>query len=435
MTRQVEPGSRATRRGRHGAHSQPGGAGPPSPTAATAARKSRRKRRRRRTGERILRVAVILVALTLVGASSVYGYLRFRLGEIHSIKCKVCAEVADGTPYNVLIVGSDSRSGNTGGAAQAFGSQALVGGQRSDTIKILHVDPASGTARLLSIPRDTYVTLSGLPADSGLAPDSKINAAYNYGPDPLIQTIENTFGIPISHFVIIDFTGVINLVNSVNGINLNFPYPVRDDDDGNNNAGLSITSAGCQTLNGNTALALARSRFYQYEVRPGDWVADGSGDLGRIQRQNAIIEATIDKAKASYNPLTLNAFLGSVVHDVTVDQDMSGSDLLALAQKYHAFSGSNLQTATIPTVGTYSPAAGDVQVVDQPAAEQTVAQFLGAQPSETVTPPLDAYGNPVMTPTTTVAPVTPSSSSSAGTTPSPPTTAVPGTGPFNPTPC
>jgi LCP family protein required for cell wall assembly len=392
-----------------------------------------RRKRRRRTAERILRVAVIFVAVTLVGAGSVYGYLQFRLGEIHSIKCKACAAVADGTPYNVLIVGSDSRAGNTGGASQAFGSASLVGGQRSDTIKVLHVDPASGTARLLSIPRDTYVELSGLPANSPLARESKINAAYNYGPDPLIRTIENTFGIPISHFVIIDFTGLINLVNSVNGINLNFNYPVRDDDDGNNNSGLFIPRAGCQTLNGNTALALARSRFYQYEVRPGYWVADGSGDLGRIQRQNVIIEATIDKARSSYNPLTINAFLGSAVHDVTVDQDMSGSDLLSLAQKYHAFSGSNLQTATLPTTGEYSPAGGDVEVVQEPAAEQVIAQFLGVQPSEVVTAPLDAYGSPVTIPPTTTAPVTPSSPS--GTTQSPPTTAVPGTGPFNPTPC
>ena len=373
------------------------------------------------------------MAVTLVGASSVYGYLRFRLSQITAIKCHTCAAVADGTPYNVLIVGSDSRAGNSGAAARAFGSASLVGGQRSDTIKILHVDPAAGTARLLSIPRDTYVALSDMPASSGLSVDNKINAGFNYGPDALIQTIQNTFGITISHFVIIDFTGVINLVDSVNGINMNFPYPVRDDDNGNNNSGLYIPHAGCQTLNGNTALALARSRFFQYEVRPGYWRSDPSGDLGRIQRQNAIIEATIDKARSSYNPLTINAFLGSVVHDVTVDQNLSGSDLLSLAQKYHAFSGSSLQTVTLPTVGTYSPVGGDVQVVQQPQAEQVIAQFLGTQPSETVTPPIDAYGAPVTVPPTTTAPAT--TPGTSGTSSSPPTTAVPGTGPFNPTPC
>ncbi len=108
-----------------------------------------------------------------------------------------------------------------------------------------------------------------MPSGTGLATDNKINTAFNSGPDPLIQTIENTFGIPINHFVITDFSGVINLVQSVGGITLDFPYPVRDNDDGNNNSGLDIPHAGCQTLNGTMALALARSRYYEYEVQPG----------------------------------------------------------------------------------------------------------------------------------------------------------------------
>ena len=136
---------------------------------------------------------------------------------------------------------------------------------------------------------------------------------------------------------------------------MNFPYPVRDNDNGNNNSGLDITHSGCQTLNGNMALGLARSRFYEYEVRPGVWEYDGSGDLGRIQRQNAIIEAVIDKAKSSsYNPLKVNSFLGSIVHDITKDDAMSTSMLLSLAQRYHAFSGSSLQTLTLPTTGASS---------------------------------------------------------------------------------
>ncbi len=443
MTRRVEPGSPAARRGRHAAprgKRRPGSlpidtaSGTAVPPEILSPKEAKRKKRKRRTGERILRVAVIFVAVTLVGASSVYGYLRFRLGQITTVKCKTCAAVPAGAPYNVLIVGSDSRAGNTGAASQAFGSASLVGGQRSDTIKVLHVDPASGTARLLSIPRDTYVQLSDLPKGSALSTNNKINAAFNYGPDALIATIDNTFGIQISHFVIIDFTGVVDLVNSVGGINLNFSYPVRDNDNGNNNAGLSIPKAGCQTLNGTTALALARSRFYEYEVRPGYWLFDGSGDLGRIQRQNVIIKAVIDKVRSTFNPLTLNAFLGSAVHDVTVDQNTSGSDLLALVQKYHAFSGSSLQTATIPTTGAYSSVAGDVEVVQEPAAQQTISQFLGAQPSRPLTAPLTQYGSAVTIPTTTVPPVTTSTSPSSTTSPTT-TTTVPGTGAFNPVPC
>jgi LCP family protein required for cell wall assembly len=379
---------------------------------------------------------VVIVAVVLVASASVYGYLWFRLGQIKSLACSTCTPVVSG-PYNVLVVGSDSRAGNTGQAAKSFGSASQVGGARSDTIKVLHVDPAAGTADILSIPRDTFVQLSGMPSGTGLATDNKINTAFNSGPSPLIETIENTFGIPISHFIIVDFSGVIDLVNSVGGIDLDFPYPVRDNDDGNNNSGLRIPHAGCQTLNGNMALALSRSRYYEYEVRPGVWEYDGSSDLGRIQRQNAIIEAVIAKAKASYNPLTLNAFLGSIVQDITKDDQLSTGDIVSLAQRYHAFSASALRTFTLPTSGAQSNDAGDVEVVEQPQAQQVIEEFLGTAPGQVTTPPLDAYGSPVTVPPTTTAPPTTSpSAASGGRTPAATTpTTVPGQGPFNPTPC
>ncbi len=381
----------------------------------------------------MLRWALLVVALVLVVSGSVYGYLWYRLGQIKSVKCSTCAVQTPGAPYNVLIVGSDSRAGDSPEAAKAFGSASVVTGQRSDTIKILHVNPTAGTAEVLSIPRDTYVELSGMPSGTGLATDNKINTAFNSGPNPLIETIENTFGIPINHFVITSFNGVIDLVSAVGGITLDFPYPVRDNDDGNNNSGLDITHAGCQTLNGNMALALARSRYYEYEVQPGYWEYDGSGDLGRIQRQNVIIEAVIDKARSSsYNPIKVNNFLDSIVHDITKDSGMSTSTLISLAQRFHAFSGSSLKTLTLPTLGASSDVAGSIEVVQEPAASEMISQFLGTSPGAIVTPPLDAYGSPVTVPPTTTPPTT---SPASGTGASSPTTTVPGQGPFNPTPC
>src|SRR5579863_2718783 len=371
------------RRARGGAApAAPPPAGPATPGGPPVVRQvGKRRRKRRSLGERAVMWAVIIVATVLVASGSVYGYLWYRLGQIKSEKCPACAVVTAGAPYNVLIVGSDSRAGDTGAAAKAFGNASQVGGQRSDTIKILHIDPQAGTARLLSIPRDTYVALSGVPKSSGLATDNKINTAFNDGPSPLIETIENTFGIPIHHFVIIDFNGVINLVNSVGGISLNFRYPARDNDNGNNNSGLRITRTGCQELNGNMALALARSRYYEYEVRPGVWEYDGSSDFGRIQRQNTVIEAIIDKAKSNYNPLAINSFLGSVVHDITKDDGLSSGGLISLAQRYHAFSASSLKTYTLPTT-TASNAAGSVQIVQQPQANAMLTEFLGGAPGD-----------------------------------------------------
>ncbi len=247
-----------------------------------------------------MRWAILVVALVLVLAGSVYGYLWYQLGQIKSVRCATCAVEVPGAPYNVLIVGSDSRAGDTGGAAKAFGSASQVGGQRSDTIKILHVNPSAGTAEILSIPRDTYVTLSGMPSGTGLATDNKINTAFNSGQDPLIQTIENTFGIPINHFVITSFNGVIDLVQAVGGITLDFPYPVRDNDQGNNNSGLEHHPRGLpdperQHGPGPVALALLRVRGpprllgVRRQRRPGTYPAPERRHRSR-DRQGGLVE-------------------------------------------------------------------------------------------------------------------------------------------------
>ena len=385
--------------GVHGAvgPGSPEGAAPggPPPVRPLTRRERRRLRRRRRTaGQRVLRWAVAVVGVLLVLAGGLYGYVRYQWGRVRTLACTACAAVDDTQPFNVLVVGSDSRAGNTGAAAQAFGSASQVGGQRADTIKIIHVDPAAGTARMLSIPRDTFVHITGLAQGSPIATDNKINAAFDNGPNSLIATIEGTFGIPIQHFVVVDFGDEVNLVNAVGGIRLDFPYPVRDSDAGNNNSGLNIPTAGCQTLDGTMALALSRSRFYQY-YEGGQWHADPTSDIGRIERQNIIIQAVIDKARTIYNPLTLNSLLSSVVQDITIDRNMSFSTLVSLAEHYHAFSGSSLTSYTLPTAPAVSSYAGDILVVQQPQAQRMISTFLGGGAQAVTTPPVDQNGNPV----------------------------------------
>ncbi|MDA8280272.1 MAG: LCP family protein [Actinomycetota bacterium] len=379
-----------------GPGSGPGGAPPVRPLSR---RERRRLRRRRRTAaQRVLRWSVAFVGLLLVLVGGLYGYVRYQWGRVRTVACAACA-AGDGTqPFNVLIVGSDSRAGNTGSAAQAFGSASQVGGQRSDTIKIIHVDPAAGTARMLSIPRDTFVHITGLAAGSPLAADNKINAAFDNGPNSLVSTIEDTFGIPIQHFVTVDFGDEVNLVNAVGGIRLDFPYPARDNDNGNNNSGLTIPTAGCQTLNGSMALALSRSRFYQY-YSAGSWHSDPTSDIGRIERQNIVIQAVIDKARTLVNPVSLNSLLSTMVQDITVDRGLSFSMLLSLAEQYHAFSGSRLTSYTLPTAPQVSSYAGDILVVQQPQAQQMIAAFLGGPPQAVSTPPVDQYGQAVVAPT------------------------------------
>ncbi len=399
-------------------------------------------KKRRRPAQRILRGVIGLVVVILVVVAAGYGYFRYQWSKVSSAACATCVAAANGSPYNVLLIGSDSRAGETAAEAQQFGNATNAGGQRSDTIKIVHVDPASGTASTLSIPRDTYVTLSGLPSDSQLSSDNKINASFAGGPDALIQTIQNTFGIPISHYIEINFFGLQDAVNALGGVSMNFPYPVRDHnrDTGVNESGLDIPRTGCQVLNGSEALALSRSRYFEY-YKNGEWYQDGSSDLGRIERQNLIISAALNKAKGTYNPLRLNSLLTSVVHDFSKDNGLSPNDLFALAERYHAFSGSQLQSLTLPTAPAYTSGGSAVEVVQPDQASQMITQFLGGPFGTISTPPLDAYGSPqplpvaAPTPATTAAPVTTAPASSNKSTPTTTAPAQSDIPSFDPRPC
>lgn len=231
--------------------------------------KARWSRRRK-----VVTVVTSVVVLVLLIAGAGYGYFRYEFGQIKTAKCSSCVAVADGAPFNVLVIGSDTREGESAAEAKQFGNQTTAGGQRSDTIKVIHVDPKTGTASTLSIPRDTLVTLSGVPSSSGVSSPNKINAAFATGPnDPnpsgtgangLVKTVENTFGIPITHWIVINFFGLMDMVNALHGINMDLPYPVRDYGDCNANGvdenctGLDITTTGCQTLTGAQALSLSR---------------------------------------------------------------------------------------------------------------------------------------------------------------------------------
>ena len=167
-------------------------------------------RRRRSRGERILRslIGLVVIILVLVAALG-YGYFRYQWAQVASAPCDTCVAAANGAPYNILLIGSDSRAGETAAEAQQFGSDLVspeVSGwthSRSSTSTPRPAPPST-----LSIPRDTFVTITGSPSNSQPRRQNKINAAFSAGPDATVKTIENTFGIPISHYIIVNFFGL-----------------------------------------------------------------------------------------------------------------------------------------------------------------------------------------------------------------------------------
>ena len=188
-------------------------------------------------------------------------------------------------------------------------------------------------------------------------------------------------------------------------------------------------------------MALSRSRHFEY-FKNGEWVSDYSSDIGRIERQNLIIESVINKAKSTYNPLSVASFISSLARDVTLDNKLGPGTLISLAERYHALSGSSLNSFTLPTTpGVYAPYGNeDVLTVTEPQASQTITAFLGGSSPETATtPPLNQYGDPetvAASPPTTTAPpttgVTTTTSAGSSSKPTAPTAAVPS---FDPRPC
>ena len=372
----------------------------------------------------VLSLCALVVLIAAVAGGS-YAYLQYRYDQINKVHIDAEVAAANGGPFTILVIGSDSRVGE----GTAFGSASVVTGQRSDVVQLWRVTPSTKQIQILSIPRDTVVSMLGSDV-SQFGTYNRINSSYNSGANQLVQTITANFGIPINHVVQVDFAGFQDSVNALGGIYLNFAYPAKDA-----YSGLDITAPGCQLLNGTQALAVARSRHYYY-YQDGEWQYDGTSDFGRIQRQDAFLKALISAAKSKVNPLTVNAFIGSIHEGVVIDDGFSLNELIGLALTYHSFDPSSLQTQTLPTLSSDAfGGLGDVLTVDQPAAQQMLVNIFGSSLTSPTNPPPDVNGYPEPPPTitpTTVAPASPTTPSAPAATTTP-TTAPPPS--FDPTPC
>lgn len=323
---------------------------------------------RRRWPRRILIGLNIVIALCLVATASAYGYLKFRFGQIDRLSIAGLRNAGDddaNKPMNVLFVGSDSRKNISKAEQRAFGTEKQVGGERSDTIIVLHVDPKAEKAAILSIPRDLLVPIAGTGRQA------RINSAFDGGPERLIATITGALGVEIDHYVEVDFNSFRGIVDSVGGVKVYFPAPARD-----RLTGLNVRSAGCVQLDGNRALQYVRSRHYQY-YESGRWHEDVRADLGRIERQQDFIRRVMHKAvRAGRNPTTLNALIANAVDDVTIDDKLSTKDITRLARRFKSMEPDKVDMVSIPTAQTrYNGAA--VLRMKQPDADEVLARFRG----------------------------------------------------------
>ena len=352
-----------------------------------------------------------ITLLLIVGVLAVAGgylYVRNKLEKIPRVAVAGLQPADAGDPQNILVVGSDSRANESAAAAEHFGSTTDVSGQRSDTIVLVHVDPRTSKAALLSIPRDTFVPIAGTGTSN------RINAAFNANPGVLVATITQNFGIAVNHYVQEDFNGLQSLTDAVGGVCMNFPYPARDSTPTGRGSetGLAIPAPGPHVLSGADALAFVRSRYYQY-LDKGSWRPEGTGDIGRIERQHEFVRTLASKAMGSaHNPFTGSRVLDRAVKTVTVDNTFSSAVMLRLGIKLRSFHPADVPSFTLPyrAINGYG-SFGDVLLPEPSQDAQVIAAWQsygapGSAPAPSSTAPPAANKGPVRAPAPAAVPTT-----------------------------
>ncbi|KIJ87719.1 MULTISPECIES: LCP family protein [Staphylococcus] len=236
----------------------------------------------------------ILVMLALI-AVIYLGYKIFSVGgSIHnpldrdksSLRDKN-VNLDDGDPFTIALFGVDSNAERN----------ANGGGQRSDTIMVLSVNPEKKTTEIVSIPRDTQADIVGKGTTE------KINHAYAYGgPDMAVKSLEKLLNVPIDHYATIDMDGMQDMIDTVGGItvtsNATFSYD-----------GYQFTEGERSKMDGKEAMAFIRSRK-----------EDGAGgDFGRQERQQLVIQGLANKLTSVSSITHFNSLMNHVEDNVKTD--------------------------------------------------------------------------------------------------------------------
>lgn len=283
-----------------------------------AKRRRREARRRRRRN-----VLVTILVLVLVVPGLLYFWLDSRLERVEAFAdYEGRPDEQPGTTY--MIVGSDSREGLSDEDLRELATGAGEGARLADTVMVLYV-PEEGDPTLLSVPRDSLVDIPGHDRQ-------RINAAYSFGgPELLTQTFETNSGVRVDHYVEVGFAGFVDIVDAVGGVEL-CPDEALEDP----KAGLDI-EAGCQEMDGATALGYARTR------------ATARADLDRVERQREFFGALMDRATSPgvmFNPFRALPLAMEGTGNFEVDEDDHLRHLVSMGLSMRG----DLTTSSVPVV-------------------------------------------------------------------------------------
>ncbi len=315
--------------------------------------------------------AVVACGLVLSVAGAAWAYWRFNhnirsvdinsaLGDDRPARAPVPTPSTSTLPsgaLNILVLGSDSRSG-TANAALGGGDSS---GARSDTAMVVHIEAGRTRATVASIPRDTLVTRPSCPLASGgttaVAYRTMFNSAYSVGgPVCAVKTVESITGIRMDHYLEIDFSGFAKLVDALGGVTVTTDQDINDD-----KSHLRLT-AGTHHLGGTQALALARTRH---------GIGDGS-DLGRIGLQQKLVKALLERIASTdvlIDPTKLYRVADTITGSLTTDTGLDSlPELIRLGQSLQGLTSQHVRTVMMPVVT--APSDPNRVVANEPAASE-----------------------------------------------------------------
>ncbi|MFL5758787.1 MAG: LCP family protein [Thermomicrobiales bacterium] len=254
---------------------------------------------------------------------------------------------------------------------------------RTDTMILVNIDPQTKKAGMISLPRDMKVFVPGYGVH-------KINAAYAFGdankdkeqgggPGLTIRTVEANFGIRINYFAEVDFQGFINIVNTVGGVTVDVPYPIKDDAypaSGDNYMRVYFP-AGWQHMNGERALEYARTRH-------------DDGDGHRNLRQQQVLLALRQQAVS----LDLLPKAQDLLRQVgkSFRTDLSPTQVLQLGRLASQISTDNIAQYSLESSLTAEelPDQPYFLVPDWQAVGEIMSDFTG----QNIVPPASILANP-----------------------------------------
>ena len=267
-----------------------------------------------------------------------------------------------------FLIFSTGSAGMTPQEARRYGVpdlQARHGDRLTDTIMLAVLDTRQRQLSLLSIPRDTWLDWRG----------RRINETYlREGPAQFAADVTRLTGIPVNHMVAVSFTAAGRLVDTVDGVDIRIPVPMRDAE-----SHLLLPQAGCVHLDGRVALAFARSRHTQVLTTAG-WVTDPSAsDFGRNVRQQAVVVAALNKLLSPRLPTLLPALARTARETLIIDAGLNLGEVATVGRVLATGQPLRVHHYGMPSRVTTIGGAS-VVLPDPPRAAEVLAPLHAAVP-------------------------------------------------------